>query len=283
MEQMKKTEQNGQILVIGATGKTGRRVAGRLEALGVPTCRASRSGEIAFDWENETTWGPALVNIDSVYITYSPDLAVPAAPDAIEKFSELAVQSGVKLLVLLSGRGEDEARRCEDLVKQSGAEWTIVRASWFSQNFSEAFFLEPLQNGILALPAGDVKEPFIDVDDIADVAVAALTEDGHTGRVYEVTGPRLLTFSEAVGEIAGETGRDIQYVQISDKEFEAQMLEHKVPQDVVDLTRYLFKKVLDGRNSRLTDGVQRALGRQPRDFSDYVRATAKSGIWNSPR
>jgi uncharacterized protein YbjT (DUF2867 family) len=277
---MRETQQKDLTLVIGGTGKTGRRVAERLAARGVPTRIGSRSSELPFDWEKEATWGPALQNVVSVYVTYFPDLVVPAALDDIRAFSKLAVESGVKRLVLLSGRGEDEAQRCERLVQESGAEWTIVRASWFAQNFSEAFLLEPLLGGVLALPAGSVGEPFVDAEDIADVAVAALTEDGHSGQLYEVTGPRLLTFAEAVAEIAKATGRDISYVQISNEEFSSQMAEHGVPEDVIGLITYLFDTVLDGRNSSMTDGVQRALGRPPRDFADYARDTAATGIWN---
>ena len=195
-------------------------------------------------------------------------------------FAELAVQSGVRRLVLLSGRGEEEAQKGEEVVQDAGADWTIVRASWFSQNFSENFLLQSVIDGELALPAGDVGEPFIDVDDIADVAVAALTEDGHTGRVYEVTGPRLLTFEEAGGEIARATGRQIRYVQISQEAFASALSEQSVPADFVGLVTYLFREVLDGRNAHLTDGVQRALGRPPRDFAEYARETATTGVWS---
>ena len=277
----RETQQQDLTLVIGGAGKTGRRVAERLAARGAPTRIGSRSSEIPFDWEKEATWGSALENVKSAYVTYFPDLAVPAAPDAIRAFSKLAAKSGVKRLVLLSGRGEDEAQRCEGLVQEYGAEWTIIRASWFNQNFSEAFLLEPLIGGVLALPAGSVTEPFIDVEDIADVAVAALTEDGHSGQIYEVTGPRLLTFAEAVEEIAKATGRNIRYIQISKEEFASQMAGHGVPEDVIALTTYLFETVLDGRNSHVMDGVQRALGRPPRDFSEYARDTAATGTWES--
>jgi uncharacterized protein YbjT (DUF2867 family) len=168
-------------------------------------------------------------------------------------------------------------------VQESGAAWTIVRASWFNQNFSEAFLLEPLLGGVLALPAGTVGEPFVDADDIADVVVAALTEDGHSGQLYEVTGPRLMTFADAVADISRATDRDLRYVQIANDEFASGMQEHGVPQDVIALTTYLFDTVLDGRNSRVTDGVQRALGRPPRDFADYARDTAATGVWGSGR
>jgi uncharacterized protein YbjT (DUF2867 family) len=218
-----------------------------------------------------------LQNVGSVYVSYYPDLAVPGAPAAIRSFCELAVRNGVRRLVLLSGRGEEEAQRCEKLIQNCGAEWTIVRASWFCQNFSESFFLDPVLGGVLALPAGDVGEPFVDADDIADVAVAALIEDEHAGQVYEVTGPRLLTFTQAIAEIARATGRGIQYVQISSEDFASQMEAHGAPADMIALTTYLFNSVLDGRNSNLTDGIERALGRPPRDFADYARDAASTG------
>lgn len=281
MKQANQNQAQDLTLVIGGTGKTGRRVVERLEARDVPTRIGSRSNEIPFDWEDENTWSPALVGVKAAYVTYFPDLAVPAAPAAIRAFSKLAVQSGVQRLVLLSGRGEEEAQRCERIVQESGAEWTIVRASWFNQNFSEAFLLEPLVGGLLALPAGAVVEPFVDTDDIADVVVAALTEDGHSSQLYEVTGPRLMTFADAVADVAKATGRDLRYVQITNEQFTSGMKDVGVPEDVIGLTTYLFDTVLDGRNSQLTDGVHRALGRQPRDFAEYARDAAATGIWDA--
>jgi uncharacterized protein YbjT (DUF2867 family) len=269
-------------LIIGASGKTGRRVAERMAARGHAIRAASRSSEVPFDWNDRSTWSTALDGVSAAYLTYSPDLAVPEAPPAIEAFVKLAQERGVRRLVLLSGRGEEEAQRCEQIALNTNPDWTVVRASWFSQNFSEAFFLEPLRAGCLALPADDIGEPFVDVDDIADVAVAALTEPGHGGQIYEVTGPRLWTFAEAVAEIATATGRELRFEQIPADAYEAGMREHGVPEQVVSLTRYLFETVLDGRNSQVTDGVRRALGRAPRDFSDYVRETAATGIWAAP-
>lgn len=274
------TTQTGTTLVIGGTGKTGRRVVERLRSRGLPVRVGYRSGEVSFDWEDRATWVPALRESESAYVTYYPDLAVPGAADTIGSFAQLAVKSGVKRLVLLTGRGEEEAQRAEWALRESGAEWTVVRASWFNQNFSESFFLEPVLAGEVALPAGDVPEPFIDVDDIADVAVAALTEDGHANRVYEVTGPRLLTFAEAVDEIGRACGRELRYVPISTEAFALALAEQGVPEDVTGLLQYLFAEVLDGRNAHLTDGVQRALGREPKDFADYARDAAATGVWN---
>ncbi len=268
-------------LVLAATGKTGRRVADRLEAAGRPVRRGSRSGATRFDWDDRTTWGPALDGVGAAYIVYSPDLAVPAAPADIEAFVELAKAKGVRRLVLLSGRGEEEAQRCEGIVQASGLEWTVVRASWFAQNFDEGAFHDYVLAGDVALPAGDVAEPFIDIDDIAEVAVRALTEDGHVGEVYEVTGPRLMTFAEAVAEIAAASGRDVRFTTIPVEAFREGLAHAGLPEDVIGLLEYLFTTVLDGRNAHVTDGVERALGRPAKDFRDYAREVAATGAWNA--
>lgn len=270
-------------LVIGGSGKTGRRVIERLAARNLPVRNGSRSGEPPFDWENAATWPAALKNIEAAYITYFPDLAAPGATVAIQSFTELAVKSGVRRLVLLSGRGEAEAQRCEQIVRDSGVEWTLVRASWFAQNFSESHFLEPVLAGEVALPVGRVGEPFVDADDIADVVVAALTDDRHAGQLYEVTGPRLWTFADAIAEIGRATDRDIRYVTISSAEYASALTAAQLPRDFVALITYLFTEVLDGRNASVADGVTRALGRPPRDFADYVRDTAATGVWNPRR
>lgn len=266
-------------LVIGGTGKSGRRVTERLAALGVRTRAGTRSGEPPFDWADRGTWGPALADVGSVYVSYHPDVAAPGAADAIGAFATLAVERGVRRIVLLSGRGEEEAQRGEQAVRAAGAEWTVVRSSWFNQNFSEGMFLPAVLGGEVALPVDDMVEPFVDADDLAEVAVAALTESGHEGQVYELTGPRLLTFADAVGEIARASDRDVRFVPVSLAEFVTALAAQGVPAGAVDLTRYLFTDVLDGRNAHLTDGVQLALGREPRDFADYARDAAAGGAW----
>ena len=274
------TYQANQTLVLGGTGKTGRRVVQRLTAHGVPARVGSRSGQPPFDWEDPSTWAAALDGVGSVYISYYPDIAAPGAVQVVGSFAELAVHSGARRLVLLAGRGEPESESAEQAVRDSGADLTILRSTWFSQNFSEDYLLEPVLAGEVALPAGDTPEPFIDADDIADVAVAALTEDGHVGRLYELTGPRLLTFAEAVHEIAEATGREIRYVPVSIDEYAAAATGQGVPDEVIDILTYLFGEVLDGRNAHLADGVQRALGREPRDFADYARTAAATGVWS---
>jgi len=270
----------GTILVTGgANGKTGRRVAQRLRTRGVPVRVGSRSGQPRFDWDDRATWRPALTGTTAAYISYFPDIGAPGAPEAIEAFAQAALDVGAHRLVLLSGRGEDAAQRAEQALQDSGAAWTIVRCSWFNQNFSENVFLGPVLAGEVALPPDTIPEPFVDADDVADVAVAALTEEGHAGQVYELTGPRLLTWAEAVGEIAKASGRDIRYVPISLEQFTAGLAEAGEPEELVSLLAYLFAEVMDGRNASLTDGVQRALGREPRGFADYARRTAATGVW----
>jgi uncharacterized protein YbjT (DUF2867 family) len=276
----KNPRQAHNTLVLGGNGKTGRRVAQRLVTLGMPVRIGSRTGEPPFDWEEPATWEAALQGMANVYITFYPDLAIPGAVDTVRAFTDLAVQSGARRLVLLSGRGEEEAQRAEQVLQNSGADWMILRCSWFSQNFSENYLLDSVVSGEVVLPAGNVGEPFVDADDIADVAVAALTEDGHVGQLYELTGPRLLTFAQAVGEIAKATGREISYVQVSPEEYASALAEADLPTEFVWLVNYLFTTVLDGRNANLTDGVQRALGREPRDFTDYARDAANAGAWN---
>lgn len=268
------------ILVLGGTGKTGRRLAERLTARGLPVRIGSRTGTPGFDWEIPATWGQALQGVGAVYISYYPDLAVPGAAEAIGAFARLAVASGVTRLVLLSGRGETEAQRAEEMVKASGADWTILRCAWFAQNFSEGFLIYSLLDGEVALPVGGVGEPFVDADDIAEAAFVALTEPGHAGQLYELTGPRLLSFADAVAEIARATGRDIRFVRISHAEFTAAVAAHKMPPEFAWLLNELFTEVLDGRNEALTDGVQRVLGRAPKDFFTYATETAATGIWS---
>lgn len=268
-----------QILVLGGTGKTGRRIAERLVARGLPVRVGSRSASPAFDWNDRSSWAPALEGVSAIYISYFPDIALPGAKRIVEALAKLALERGIRRFVLLSGRGEEEALATEDALSGLGADLTIVRASWFMQNFSEGAFAEDIAAGELALPVGQVREPFVDAEDIADVAVAALTDDRHIGHTYEVTGPRLLTFAEAVGEIAAATGREVRCVRIAPEEFRANLVAAGMTEDVIWLLDELFTRVLDGRNEYLGDGVQRALGRLPRDFSTYLRETAASGIW----
>jgi uncharacterized protein YbjT (DUF2867 family) len=227
----------------------------------------------------KSTWGPALDGVTSAYVTYYPELAFPGASDAIREFARTALDHGVRRLVLLvrtrrAGRaalrgGADQLRRGPD----------VVRCAFFAQNFDEGFLAEAVRAGEFALPAGEVTEAIVDVDDIADVAVEALTGVGHVGQVYELSGPRLITFAEAAAELSRASGRDVRYVPITPDEFAALLAGAGLPDDYVSGLTGVFTEIMDGRNEYLADGVQRALGRAPRDFSDYARDTAATGVW----
>jgi uncharacterized protein YbjT (DUF2867 family) len=267
------------VLIIGAGGKTSSRVNAQLAARGIITRMVSCSSATPFDWTRRETWGTALDGVCKAYVTYQPGLAVAGSAQAIAELSRLAREKGLEQIVLLSGRGEPGAQRAEAALQASGVPWTIVRASWFNQNFSEGYLVDGVRAGELALPAGAVPEPFIDVDDIADVAVAALTDERHANKLYEVTGPRALTFAEAVAEIAAAAGRPIRYMQISPEEFAAAMRQSGVPGDTIALLDELFTVVLDGRNAQTMRGVEEALGRPARDFAAYARRAAATGAW----
>ncbi len=278
--QDQKHDTTGLTLVLGGTGKTGRRIVGRLRAKGVPVRIGSRSASPSFDWNHQAGWDDCLKDVEAAY-AYCPDLAVSDVADAIQAFVVRAKAHGVKRLVLLTGRGEEEARSCERIVQESGVEWAVVRASWFNQNFSEGGFADMVRSGQITLPAGGTTEPFVDVDDIAQVAVAALTEPGHQGAVYEVTGPRLMSFEEIASELSRATSREIAYTEIPHDAFVAGVRDSGAPNEVVQMMDYLFSTVLDGRNEYLADGIQRALGRPPRDFADYAREVAATGVWQA--
>src|SRR5690242_8841989 len=266
------------ILVVGSTGKTGKRVVAQLEKHGLPVRHGSRSAGRPFDWDDPQTWPAALTGVDKVYLTYYPDLAVPGSVDAVRTFTDLAKSAGVRRLVLLSGRNEAEAEKAERVVMASGLEWTIVRCAFFAQNFDEGAWLDEVRAGTVSLPVDQVQEPFVDADDIADVAVAALTDDRHVGQLYELTGPRLLSFREAVAEIGAAAGRDIGFVSMPLEEYRAMLAEYGLPHDVIWLLNHLFTEVL-GSKAQLADGVQRAIGRDPKDFTDYAREAAATGRW----
>jgi uncharacterized protein YbjT (DUF2867 family) len=275
------TTTNQTTAVLGGHGKTGRRVVQKLTALGVPVRVGSRSGTPPFDWDVPASWGPAFAGVGAVYLTYQPDLSFPGAAARVADAVTVAADAGVRRVVLLSGRNEDGALAAEAAVRGSGLEWTVVRSSFFNQNFSESFFVQAIVDGTLAFPAGSVREPFIDADDIADVAVAAFTDDRHVGQLYDVTGPRLLTFGDAVEAIAAAAGRRIDYLPISIDAFAEGLRGEGLPEDDVAAYAALFAAVLDGRNAHLTDGVERALGRPPLDFRDYAEAAAATGVWNA--
>jgi uncharacterized protein YbjT (DUF2867 family) len=270
---------DGVTVVIGGTGKTGSRVAERLAAAGHRVRIGSRGGAPAFDWAEPAGWARVLEGARAVYVAYHPDLAFPGAAEAVGALAGTAAEAGVRRLVLLSGRGEPGAQAAERELAAAAPEWAVVRSSFFAQNFSEGFLVDAVRAGVLALPAGEVGEPFVDADDLADVAVAALLAPVAPNRVHEVTGPRLLTFAEAAAELSAAAGHEVVYRPVSREEFVAGMVAEGVPGDLADAYGELFGEVLDGRNASVTDGVRAALGRPPRDFATYAARAAATGVW----
>lgn len=273
--------KRSNILVIGGTGKTGRKVVAGLKRQHQNVRIGTRSNDPAFDWDDPSTWPNALEGMDKVYIVYYPDLAVPGAYDAIKGLTAEAKKAGVKKAVLLSGKGEKEAERCEQVVANSGLEYTLVRASWFNQNFSESFFLEPILAGQVALPMPQAKIPFVDTGDIAEVVVKVLLDNAHNGKTYELTGPRALTFEEAVKEIATATERKIKFRAVSLEDYNSMMKAAGAPADYLWLLDYLFREVLGNeKNQELSADVEKVLGRKATDFREYVQNTVHTGVWN---
>lgn len=268
-----------QVVVLGGTGKTGRRVASRLVAQGVPVRVASRSGSPPFEWSEPSTWPALLQGAHAVYVAYHPDLAAPGAADVLRNLGQVADACGVRRIVLLSGRGEPQARVSEDAMRESGVDLTILRAAWFAQNFSEGAFRDAVVQGEIALPGpGSVGEPFVDVEDVADVAAVALLDDAHVGRVWELTGPRLVTLDEVAAILASVAGRPVRYVPTTKEEF-TRALAEAIGGEYATFLGELFTFLLDGHNAFCTDHVERVLGRKPREFRAYATAAAASGAW----
>ncbi|MFD4880427.1 NmrA family transcriptional regulator [Streptomyces sp. NPDC058420] len=276
---MTQNARNMTIVVTGATGRTGRRVAEAAREAGLTVREATRAR--GFDWAERSTWADTLRGADAAYLVYPSDVGAPDAGRAVGLLAQEAVGLGVRRLVLLSSRGEERARPTEEALRGSGADWTVVRASWFAQNFSEGPLVEGFrESGELVFPGGSVREPFVDVRDIADVVVAVVTGgERYVGRAVTVSGPRLLTFAEAVGEIGAVTGRELTYRAVSARQYGDVLAGFGVPAEEVEFLVELFESLLDGRNSYLSEGVQEVLGREPRDFSEFVRDAAAAGVW----
>lgn len=267
-------------LILGSSGKTGSRIVNKLNQLRYPLRLGGRKTIPAFDWEKSEGWDEVIQGIDQIYISYQPDLAHPNSIHHIQKLIELSKKNNVKRLVLLSGRGEPEAFACEKLVENSGLEWTILRSSWFSQNFSEGMFLGQTLERKVIFPKLKSTEPFVDLEDLTDLAVDALVKNVHIGKKYELTGPTLLSFQDAFGQIAKELNETISYEEIPLDAYVTMLNEYGLDQETIWLIRYLFETVLDGRNESVVDDFEKVMGKKPKDFTNYVKETAKSGIWD---
>jgi uncharacterized protein YbjT (DUF2867 family) len=270
-------------LVLGATGKTGRRVAARLRLRGAEVRAASRSSATRFDWSDPGGWDAALEGVTAAWVV------PPSVPGPVHEFVARAEAAGVKHLVLLSGHGADtwgdspfgrDMRSAEDAVRGSALDWTVLRPANFAQNFDEELWHAPLLAGELALPAGAVGEPFVDLEDVADAAVAVLADPGrHAGQVHELTGPRSITFAEAVDLISRASGRPMTYRQITPAEYTAALVDQGVGEEDAHHVAEMFVIMERGLLAATTHGVATVLGRPPRTFEEYVVRTAAAGAW----
>ncbi|MFC9064791.1 NmrA family NAD(P)-binding protein [Streptomyces harbinensis] len=271
-------------LVLGATGKTGRRIAARLRVRGTPVRAASRSSRVRFDWSEPDGWDTVLRDVDVAYVV------PPPVPGPVHAFVARASAAGVRRLVLLSGRGADDwgdsafgehMRSAEEAVRGSSLEWTLLRASNFAQNFDEDIFHAPLVAGGLALPAGEVPEPFVDIEDLADAAVAVMTGGKrHAGRVYELSGPRALTFDRAVELIALASGRPLTYRRITPDAYITDLIGQGLSRPEAEDIAAMFVLMESGVIAGTTDDLPALLGRAPRTFEEYVARTAATGAWD---
>ncbi|MGI5327202.1 SDR family oxidoreductase [Actinomadura nitritigenes] len=274
-------------LILGATGKTGRRIVSRLRDAGHSVRAASRTGsDVAVDLGDPATWPAALDGATAVYLLEPVLQPVPDREARIPAFVTEAASAGVRRLVLLSAHGVGEAaddhplKSAERAVRESGVGWTILRPGWFAQNFSESFWKPWVLSGTLAVPTGDGRTPFVDAEDIAEVAVEALTDDRHSGRTYQLTGPRAITFAEAAELIGKATGRTVRHVDVTPEVFAERLTSNGVHAEAARMLAGLLANIRDDREAAVSDGVDQALGRPPKPFEDFVTEAAAAGHWD---
>ncbi|MEY9909325.1 uncharacterized protein YbjT (DUF2867 family) [Catenulispora sp. MAP12-49] len=280
------------ILVIGATGKTGRPVVEALAARGAKVAAASRNPEtgfggsredgvvpVRFDWDDRDTWAPALEGAEALYI-----VGPYAHPTGERLVADLLAEArDTRRVVLLSVIGAEllpqEAMMAhwERAVRASGKEWTILHPNWFFQNFGSGFLPALRDRGVLALPAGQGAVSFVDTRDIGEVAAAALTEDGYGGQVLTITGPDALTYAEAVAMLGDVAGRQMAYQTVEPEQAEANSRAAGAGERTIIAQRGLFQVIRDGGNAPVTDVVRRVTGHAPRSFAQYAAEYAE--LW----
>lgn len=270
------TQTRHTTLVLGATGRAGRRVVSHLRGRDTPVRAASRSGEFRFDWADRATWTPALRDVGALFLVVPGD--VPVA-----EFLGAAVAAGTRRVVLLSGRGAQHiefARAVETTVQEAGVEWSIIRPNNFTQNFSEGLLQSMVRAGEVALPIGEVPEPFIDAEDIGEVAATLLTADGHHGQTYELTGPAALTWKEATATIGAALGREIRFADVTPEEYRARAKAVGMPEHDREMLHSVFDISHTGLMADVDHGVRQVLGREATDFATFAKRAAAAGAWN---
>ena len=267
------------ILVLGATGKTGSRVARKLAERALAVRRAARSGaDINFDWNDPTTFGAALRGVSGVYLI-APVLRVDFA-GVVSRFLDEAERAGVRHVTLLSAYVMEHApaefalRAVElDLAARTSLAHSILRPAWFMQNFSETF-LKPVNDEIV-VPCGTGSEAFVNAEDIASVAAATLSApERHAGCAYAPTGPEALTVADAARLISSAAGRKITYRDTDRNEWVDAMIQAGLPADYGEVLRSLTETIASGHGSRPNGDVLAATGVAPTRFAEFAAKTA---------
>lgn len=264
------------ILVLGGTGKTGRRVAAALRTGGHAVRTAARSGaDVGFDWDVAESRQAALRGVDRVYLMLAPGATDPSP---IHAFLEQARDAGVRHVTALSARGveaapEDVPLRAMELALAAGTHltWTVLRPSWFMQNYTEGNFAAYVEAGVLSLPLGDGAEAFIDAEDIAAVAAATLIDpDAHAGKAYDLTGPEALTQTEVAQRLTDALGRKVTYEDAEPAAWEAGLRSAGVPDGQVERLVMLTETIRSGNGAPANGTVRAATGREPRSFTTFL-------------
>ncbi|MFK4811148.1 NAD(P)H-binding protein [Devosia sp. ZW T5_3] len=275
-------------LVLGSNGMIGRRLAPMLESRGVDVRSASRSatGSSHFDWHDKATYGPALEGNRAVYLVVADPGAEPDA--TVLPFLEEARLAGVgkivavsSLGVTISGEPDTSPRlRLEQLIAQSGLDWTILRPGGFNQNFSESFLLPGIMRaGMVATATGSGPVAFVDAEDIAAVAAVALTESGHEGQHYSLTGPEALTFAQATAVIAEAAGRPIAYQALSETQFAGILAGAGIPPHAIAIMVRDQLAISRDEATVVSATVPELTGRKARTFADFAKAAA--AVWRA--
>jgi len=266
-------------IITAPHSKTGKRVVNLFNKAGLAYRGASRTSEVPFDWTQPETWIDTLHSANAIYIVLPPDLAFSGLPEILKRFLKFCSAKRLKKIVLLSGRGEEEALKCEQLTLSCGIPATVVRASWFSQNFSEGMFQEEIQKGEIVVPVKEVKEPFVDAEDIAEVVFRALTETGHANKVYELTGPELLSFEDVAHRFSQQLGKPVKASYVPIDEYLAMLHQANIPIEEIEVIKFLYMELLDGRNERLAFGVEEALGRKSASITQFIDRHKTTDLW----
>jgi uncharacterized protein YbjT (DUF2867 family) len=272
------------ILVTGATGTVGREVVRLLRAHGDPvraavtapeTARTERgAGVEVVRFERPETYAPALAGVRALFLMRPP--AMVDARQGINPFSDAAVAAGVERVVFLSLLGADRNplvphAAIERHLRRTGAGWTFLRPSYFMQNLSGVHRDDIRRRNEIVVPAGRGRTSFIDVRDIAAVAVRTRTEPGHTGQAYPLTGGEALTYFQVARILSLALGRRIRYTRPSLAGYVRHMLRDGHPLGFALVTAAIYTVARLGLAATVTDDVRRLLGRPPTTMQQFVR------------